>query len=44
MKKLTLKQLVALLWENIENGTVEENFFELREKVRKSLYKIRSLK
>ena len=32
-----LKVLIEELWNNIENGTVGDNFFELREKVRNVL-------
>ena len=31
------KALATELWEAIENGTVEESFFQLREKVRRQL-------
>ncbi len=36
--KLTeIKSAYRELWEAVENGTVDENFFELREKARRLL-------
>lgn len=34
---MTKRRLIELLWENIENGTIDKNFFELREYVRNAL-------
>ena len=31
------RKLIQILWRNIENGTIDQNFFELREKVREVL-------
>ena len=38
MTKKQLRDLIGELWDNMENGTIEKNFFELRQKIYDALY------